>query len=267
MLSRNNKIFCNNCGKDTHLYNKCNKPIMSIGTIVFRKVLNKIEFLIICRKDSLGYIEFVRGKYPLHNIEYIKNIIDEMSVHEKHKLLTHSFDELWNGLWGNFNNLNYKNEEKRSRQKYKTLKNGLKLYNKIYKLNNLINNSNSKWMTPEWGFPKGRRNNRENDIQCALREFQEETGYDKNDINIINNIINYEEVFTGSNLKSYKHKYYLGYMDNKQYDDKKFQTSEVSDLKWVTIDNIHNYIRPYNFSRLKIINNINNMLKNNSLIL
>ena len=24
----------------------------------------------ICRKDSLGYVDFMRGKYPLHNKEF-----------------------------------------------------------------------------------------------------------------------------------------------------------------------------------------------------
>ena len=29
---------------------------------------------------------------------------------------------------------------------------------------------------PEWGFPKGRRNLKERDRECAVREFSEETG-------------------------------------------------------------------------------------------
>ena len=34
----------------------------------------------------------------------------------------------------------------------------------------------------EWGFPKGRRNFQEKDIVCGIREFEEETGYNINDI-------------------------------------------------------------------------------------
>ena len=60
-------MFCNNCGKQGHLYHRCKKPISSIGIITFRIIDGKFEFLMICRKDSLGYVDFMRGKYPLTN--------------------------------------------------------------------------------------------------------------------------------------------------------------------------------------------------------
>ena len=61
-----NEIYCNNCGKCGHLYHHCKLPITSIGIVVFR-VNNKIpEFLMIRRKDSLGHIDFMRGKYSLN---------------------------------------------------------------------------------------------------------------------------------------------------------------------------------------------------------
>ena len=48
----------------------------------------------ICRKDSLGYVDFIRGKYPLYNKRYIQNIINEMTIDEKSKLLRLSFKDL-----------------------------------------------------------------------------------------------------------------------------------------------------------------------------
>ena len=50
--------FCNNCGKTGHSYNQCSKPITSNGIIAFTKVDKKIKYLLICRKDTLGYVEF-----------------------------------------------------------------------------------------------------------------------------------------------------------------------------------------------------------------
>ena len=41
----------------------------------------------------------------------------------------------------------------------------------------LVKESQTNWLTPEWGFPKGRRNYQETDITCAYREFNEETGF------------------------------------------------------------------------------------------
>ena len=60
-------------------------------------MLNTPQFLMICRKDSLGYVDFIRGKYPVYNTKYIQNIIDEMTIEEKNKLLTNSdlnFEEI-----------------------------------------------------------------------------------------------------------------------------------------------------------------------------
>ena len=87
--------FCNNCGKQGHLFNQCKKPIISIGIVIFKKTDHKIKYLMICRKDSIGYIEFLRGKYPLYDKEYIQKLIDQKSVGEKQRLLHNRFNSLW----------------------------------------------------------------------------------------------------------------------------------------------------------------------------
>lgn len=259
--------YCNNCGRTGHIYNKCNKPIISLGIIVFRKMLNTIQYLMICRKDSLGYVEFMRGKYPIHDKVYIQTIIDEMTIIEKNKILTYTFKDLWTELWGDYTGSQYKNEEKRSLEKFKKIKEGISFYDgSTCNLDYFIKTSKTKWEFPEWGFPKGRRNYLENDLTCALREFNEETGYNKRDINIIKNILAYEEIFTGSNLKSYKHKYYLGNLNKKTYDDNKYQKTEVSDMKWLSLEECLKHIRPYNKERIKIINNVDKILHKYSLI-
>jgi 8-oxo-dGTP pyrophosphatase MutT (NUDIX family) len=61
--------------------------------------------------------------------------------------------------------------------------------------------------TPEWGFPKGRRNYRENNITCAKRELYEETNFREDEYNILNGIYPLVEVMTGTNDKKYKHIY------------------------------------------------------------
>ena len=71
------------------------------------------------------------------------------------------------------------------------------------------------------------------DISCALREFQEETGYSKNSINIIQNLVPFEEIFTGSNYKSYKHCYYVAHISDDVNPLTDFQKSEVSKMELV----------------------------------
>jgi ADP-ribose pyrophosphatase YjhB (NUDIX family) len=133
-----------------------------------------------------------------------------------------------------------------------------------YTLNTLIANSSTQWTEPEWGFPKGRRNYQEKDIDCALREFSEETGYNQCRLTIIQNIIPYEEIFMGSNMKTYKHKYYVAYMQcpNKLPSESSpiFQKTEVSKMGWFTYDDCIARMRPYNLEKINILRKLNNAL-------
>lgn len=258
-----NTQFCNNCGKIGHLFQNCKKPIISSGIICFKIQNNIFKYLLICRKDSLGFVDFLRGKYSLNNIAHIKKLVNEMTNKEKKMLLTKTFDELWFYLWGNFVGNQYKNEEKHSRDKFYKLKEG---FVSGITLRTIVESSETLWDNPEWGFPKGRRNNGENDISSAIREYIEETGHNKYTFTIIDNIIPYEEIFTGSNYKSYKHKYYLAYMKYNNINDNNYQKSEVSKMEWCTLDRVLELIRPYSLEKIKIIKNIDNVLKKYNLI-
>ena len=355
---RNNINICNNCGKPGHLFHQCKMPITSIGIIVFRYkpsvVLGGepiIEYLLIRRKDTLGYIDFMRGKYSVYNKDYIMNMLKQMTNYEKERLCIGDFNLLWKDIWGNSKCSNqYKSEEFISREKYNTLIRGIKDNNtvnplkewsevtnhrgsempgvvwseyqsgsttnfattrgetgevwrtshvndtpvkeisctelihvelesgkkilenteeisddcKTYSLKSLIEESNQyqSWEEPEWGFPKGRRNNQESDYECAIREFKEETGYNHHSLTYIQNVLPLEEIFMGSNYKAYKHKYFLMYMDyNESFDIGNFQTSEVSKVEWKSFDECISCFRPYNLEKKRIIMGIDEGLK------
>ena len=228
--------FCNNCGKQGHLFGNCKRPITSLGVVVFRKWQGGLQYLMICRKDTIGYIEFLRGKYPLYSPDYIKELMDQMTLDEKERLLVTDFDTLWGNLWGDFASVQYRSEEKHSREKFLQIKRGIQTFNAAeYNLESLVRDSKTTWLTPEWGFPKGRRNYQESDLGCALREFEEETGYSKSDVMVVRNVCPFEEIFMGSNFKSYKHKYYLGCLPVEEKEPSTdFQRCEVSSVKWVT---------------------------------
>lgn len=264
-------LFCNNCGKIGHLFNQCKMPITSIGIIAFRYNNNNLEYLMIRRKETLGFIDFMRGKYSLFNKEYIINMLKQMTKYEKKSLLENDFDSLWKNIWCNTETcFQYKNEENASKQKYISLINGVSNKDNFYTLKDLIEISNNatSWEEPEWGFPKGRRNAYEKDYDCAIREFCEETGYIKENILNIQNVMPVYEVFTGSNYKSYKHKYFIMYMEYKNtLNVNDFQKEEVSKMEWKTVDESINCIRPYNLEKIKIIQNIDNVFKNNYIYL
>lgn len=258
-----NYQYCNNCGKQGHIFQNCKKPIISSGIIAFKKELNTLKYLMICRKDSLGFVDFMRGKYNINNTTHIINLINEMTIKEKQMLKDNDFDTLWKYLWGDYVGNQYKNEEKSSRDKFNKLKNS---FLDDVDLDLLIEKSKTNWEEPEWGFPKGRRERDEKDIKCAIREFVEETGYTENTFEIIQNVLPYEEYFTGSNLKSYKHKYYLAYTRDNNLTIHNYQKSEVSQLRWCTFEECQDIIRPYNIEKKKIINNVNKVLNSYSLL-
>ena len=72
----------------------------------------------------------------------------------------------------------------------------------------------------------------------------------------------YEEIFTGSNYKSYKHKYYVMFLNPEQYDVPldQFETSEVSLMAWKTVDQARQCIRPYNLEKLRILHHVDQTL-------
>ena len=263
----NKNINCNNCNKPGHLFSNCKMPITSSGVIAFRKPKPgaPFEYLLIRRKETLGYIDFMRGKYSVDNKDYIMNMMKQMTDREKQRLLCVDFEILWKDIWGDgYFNSRYKLEESISRDKHNSLVAGVTLKNGSYTLGSLIEESRqySVWMEPEWGFPKGRRNNNETDYDCAIREFCEESGYNENAIKPIHNIIPFEEIFTGSNYLSYKHKYFLVYMEYKDtLNVDNYQRSEVSKMSWAQIGDCLTKIRDYNLEKKRVITNVDACLK------
>jgi 8-oxo-dGTP pyrophosphatase MutT (NUDIX family) len=261
------KNVCNNCGKQGHQFHQCKLPITSYGIILFRSSTQGIQYLMIRRKNSFGYIDFIRGKYIQNNLEHLQIMFDEMSIEEREYIRHSEFEILWKTMWGisdtSIMSNQYKGEEIASQKKFEALKNGLPIghNNELITLNYLIDNATTRWKETEWEFPKGRRNYQEKDIDCALREFEEETGLFKKDIQIVENIIPFEEIFLGSNHKSYKHKYFLGYTENLQDNLDNYQKTEVSKIEWKTLEDCLESIRPYNLEKKQLIININKILQ------
>ena len=260
MMSKNN--VCNNCGKQGHIFHQCKLPITSYGIILFRSSQKGIQYLMIRRKDSFGYIDFIRGKYIQHNLEQLKNIFNEMSILEREKIKNNNFETLWKLMWGDTNiGSQYKSEEIASQKKFEMLKNGIIINNESISLDSLCDSAITKWKETEWEFPKGRRNFQEKDLDCAIREFEEETGLSKKDIRVIENLLPFEEIFIGSNHKSYKHKYFLAYTENADNLLQNYQPTEVSKLEWKTLEECLESIRPYNLEKKQLIININKVLQ------
>ncbi len=282
MNHKNANTYCNNCSKLGHAFYHCKGPIASHGIIVFRYNpfsttirSSAVEYLMIRRKDTFGFIHFIRGKYSVHNKMYLLNIIGQMTVEEKRRILVdrdapllsikHQFDQLWDELWSRTDRTDIGPDNKpdaekiTAREKFVELSRGC-FKKDGYSLASLIEESNQRhppWKEAEWGFPKGRRNQNEKEFACALREFSEETGYYPESITVIENMVPFEEMTMGSNYKSYKNKYYLAYMDYAvSLQIHKEQICEVSACEWKSYDAAVQCIREYNREKLNMLQQV-----------
>ena len=78
---------------------------------------------------------------------------------------------------------------------------------------------------------------------------------------MIKNVGFFEETFTGSNLKSYRHKYYLCKAEFKDtQNNNSYQKSEISDLQWFNYEDCQLKIRNYNYEKKKMLEKINNII-------
>jgi ADP-ribose pyrophosphatase YjhB (NUDIX family) len=253
-----NTVYCNNCNKEGHMVYNCRYPMISNGIISFRIKDDKKEYLLVRRKHSHGFMDFVRGKYAVNNKIHILGLLEEMTMDEKKILKEKPFHLIWNFLWGN-DNMNFASEKQHAQDKFISLINGIRINNDLYNLDNLLSMCKSNWKEPEWGFPKGKKEFKENDKICAIREWSEETGLNGNYLEFIENLNPYEEIFMGSNYQTYKTKYFIAkykYIDSKINYDRR----EIGDAKWCDIDKCLELIRNYNLEKIKIIKKINYIL-------
>jgi 8-oxo-dGTP pyrophosphatase MutT (NUDIX family) len=267
---------CTNCGLSGHIFRNCLSPVTSYGIIAIKYLkddihtslfskgnsLNNgndsIKFLLIQRKDSLAFVEFIRGKYNPYDEIYVSKLLQGMTVEEQTNILSKSFEELWQNVWGENSNVkSHKNDYETSEHKFLLIRD---------RLGDLIHRNFSKWVEPEWGFPKGRRNPHETDVNCAIREFQEETGLQRNEFTILQNILPISETFIGSNQVHYCHKYYIAICNKsievKMNRDNLHMIREIGNIQWCSLDEAIMKIRPDNVEKREILFKAGKIMRN-----
>lgn len=266
-IKRKTNIMCANCGGYGHLYKSCNHPVISYGIICYKLMFDEDtktfvpKFLMVQRKDSLSYVEFIRGKYCIQNRIYLMKLFSNMTEEEHNRIKDNTFDCLWKTMWcktEDETNKNFTKEYNEACDKFNQLKKGYYLKanddtTTHFSLSYLLETTKAQFIHTEWGFPKGRRNINEDDMSCALREFREESGINLKSIRFLHDIKPLEEIFSGSNKIRYKHVYYLSKYVGETNDNMiTNHCKEIKKVEWFTFDEMLDNIRPYNVERKEL---------------
>jgi hypothetical protein len=216
-----------------------------------------IKLLFIQRRNSIAFIEFMRGKYDENNIAELTNLFQNMINYEVIEIKNKNFDDLWSELWDNNNIRNkYHNlEYNKSKQKFYNLK-----------IKNLIDFDNIKCLYDfnEWGFPKGRRENNESNYDCALREFNEETQINSDHFKLLNEKLIIRENLVGTNGFDYAHNYFISIFNNFNVINvlERKYNNEIGKISFFDIETAINLIRPNHKERILIIKILDYLINN-----
>ena len=223
-ITRNINIFSNLCS-----LNNLND---------FNNLKQSIQFLIISKKFSYSFFTIISGKYNINNTDYIQSLIKNLSYSEIDKLKNTDISVLIK-KYNKFIKPNKINE----------------IIEKFNIIKPMLNNITCDYTTPEWEIPKGKKEKDETMMQCAIREFTEETTINSDNINIYDNIEPIVELFKGTDNKYYMYIYYIALL-NEDYEINNVSTLEASDIKFMNLDECIDKIRANNHKRKKILYNV-----------
>ena len=183
----------------------------SIGIACIRVIDHIPQILLINKRYTYAYSEFVHGRYP-YDKNYVMELFNRMTNAEKILILSLNFELIWYHIY---------------------------LQDGGSKLRYII--ARSKSINTLWQIPKGRkRSKNETDLCCAVREFKEETGIDKKSFYMFPNA-KFTYSYEDNGIK-YINTYYVAYTRNifeprvSMYTSE--QIDEINDIRWMNIDEI-----------------------------
>jgi 8-oxo-dGTP pyrophosphatase MutT (NUDIX family) len=252
-----------------HTARRCEQPVTSYGVLCFRRGKgpeHALQYLMIQKKDSLGYVEFVRGKYSSSDVDYLIRLASNMTKVERRRLLSApTFDDIWAELWTDNMDL----QTRKFALNYGDARRKFDALREAGTLAHIIRSSEPGFDDSEWEFPKGRRHPSEHDLRCALREFTEETGVPASAVRILHGVGPFHEVFAGMNGVWYRHVYFLAELTDTTIEvhvdaTNRMQACEVRDLAWKTMSEVEAILRPTYYERRRMLHQVDTWLSLNA---
>ena len=230
----------------------------SIGLALCRN-LDVPEILLVKARLTYNYTSFIFGKYKIWEIEKLQSKFDGMTQQEKLLIWSCDFSKMWYHIW-----LRVPSADNPSDTFWSFYVNCKSKFDKLImrdsgkKMRQMLNRSKTTELG--WEIPKGRLEAGESELDCAIREFKEETNITSDMYQLIPSIAPICCSFEDEDI-TYVLKYYVCYTLNNNISininyDNLHQISEISAMNWFSIQKIkhlntmNNYV--YKHSKLAL---------------
>ncbi len=226
-------------------WSKCKMPqkySLGIACVKLEKNSHRTDYkiLMINKRHTYAFSDFVNGKYPAdftknpQSKQHIMKMLNSMTVAEKLDIISMNFEILWYRLWSNCFHKSHSYIHAKA-----AFENAFGSPDKTNKLKKMVSKSTHAQIV--WEVPKGRKKNKsESDVNCAMREFWEETGVPKSDYKVIPGVRkSYSFIDEGV---QYNYTYFIAICKNDVNPTINFdspeQINEVSDIKWLNMEGV-----------------------------
>jgi 8-oxo-dGTP pyrophosphatase MutT (NUDIX family) len=223
----------------------------SYGIILCRKnnVSGQPEALLVHKRYTYAYSEFVHGHYSGRDTSRLISLFELMTPDELLDIWSLNFDQIWYRVWLSYeHNIHYNKKFKKfhnvfikddSGVKLRRLVESVKVHGSLYYefpkgkkiVENFNINGDSQANLSEMKY--------ESDLDCAIREFKEETNIDKKYYKIVYGFKKVHSYVHGG--VRYIHTYYLA-IAKKGLENNNIKINvingEVLDMKWMDLNNI-----------------------------